>query len=328
MFTYRSVRFWLGCVIASVTVSAYSASNVVHWINSASQSANTVLNSGATFTTVFKGINDLQVQKLSGQVNPLFTDNYATNPGNNPTWIKTFAGNSVQGTGDGLVGHWTQLETNVPTSSGASSLQFDFALPLAPGDRMLVSDVDLSETYKIEAFVKTGNVFNPVSLTGWSYTSHTGQMGVVPDSRWATWDPASGQLVANTSSNINEPVGVLIPDQNINRIIFTKLSGGGSAGLQFISAQLPGDFNGDGKVDAADYVMWRKNNGTNNALPNDNGLGVPIGASHYLLWRQNFGNSSGSGAGTITNAVVPEPATLTLLMFAAVGWCLRRGRAA
>ncbi len=42
-------------------------------------------------------------------------------------------------------------------------------------------------------------------------------------------------------------------------------------------AGLPGDFNSDGKVDAADYVTWRKNNGTNNVLANDNGLGTPIG---------------------------------------------------
>ncbi len=48
---------------------------------------------------------------------------------------------------------------------------------------------------------------------------------------------------------------------------------------------VPGDFNNDGKVDAGDYVTWRKNNGTNNALPNDNGLGVPITSAHYDLSR-------------------------------------------
>ena len=36
----------------------------------------------------------------------------------------------------------------------------------------------------------------------------------------------------------------------------------------------------------------------------------------------------GSGAGATALAAVPEPATLVLLMFAAVGLCLRRGRAA
>ncbi len=61
-------------------------------------------------------------------------------------------------------------------------------------------------------------------------------------------------------------------------------------GIITVVGGLPGDFNSDGKVDAGDYVTWRKNNGTNNALPNDNGLGVPITTAHYNLWRSNFGN--------------------------------------
>jgi hypothetical protein len=79
----------------------------------------------------------------------------------------------------------------------------------------------------------------------------------------------------------------------------------------------PGDYNADGIVGAADYVVWRK-------TPNDYG-GDPDG---YTTWRSNFGQTAGSGAGTGVNRTVPEPAALALLMFAAVGWCLRRGRPA
>jgi hypothetical protein len=81
---------------------------------------------------------------------------------------------------------------------------------------------------------------------------------------------------------------------------------------------LLGDFNSDGKVDAGDYATWRKNDGTSNALANDNGLGTPIGPAHYNLWRANFGNPPGSGtAGGRRSAGVPEPASGTLLVFAA-----------
>jgi hypothetical protein len=83
---------------------------------------------------------------------------------------------------------------------------------------------------------------------------------------------------------------------------------------QSITGQNPGDYNGNGVVDAADYVVWRKNNNTNNALPNDNGLGTPIGQSHYKLWRNNFGAAAGNGAGANANAAVPEPATLAILL--------------
>jgi hypothetical protein len=76
-------------------------------------------------------------------------------------------------------------------------------------------------------------------------------------------------------------------------------------------SNVKGDFNNNGKVDAADYVLWRNNLGTNNALPNDNGLGTPIGQSHYSLWRSNF-NLPGSGSGDLAAGEVPEPGSLLL----------------
>ena len=54
-------------------------------------------------------------------------------------------------------------------------------------------------------------------------------------------------------------------------------------------ARTGGDYNSDAVVDAGDYVIWNKNNGSGNPLPNDNGLGTPIGPAHYTLWRNNFG---------------------------------------
>jgi hypothetical protein len=80
---------------------------------------------------------------------------------------------------------------------------------------------------------------------------------------------------------------------------------------------LPGDYNSNGVVDAADYVVWRK------------GLGTTYTQNDYDVWRAHFGQTApggGSGAGAIANAAVPEPATVLLLMFAAANWFLRRGR--
>jgi hypothetical protein len=80
------------------------------------------------------------------------------------------------------------------------------------------------------------------------------------------------------------------------------------------SAAVLGDYNHNGTVDAADYVVWRK------------GLETAYSQNDYNVWRANFGKTAGSGSGATANAAVPEPSTLLLTMFAAAGWRVRRGR--
>ena len=93
--------------------------------------------------------------------------------------------------------------------------------------------------------------------------------------------------------------------------------------MQVGPAGVPGDYNGNGTVDAADYVLWRNGGPLQNEV---DAVGT-INAADYTAWRARFGNTGGSSGGTSVNAVVPEPATFALLMFAAAGWCFRRGRA-
>jgi hypothetical protein len=78
---------------------------------------------------------------------------------------------------------------------------------------------------------------------------------------------------------------------------------------------LAGDFNNDGVVDSADYVVWRK------------GLGTTYTQEHFDVWRANFGQTAGAGSATFpNNANVPEPTTLLLLAAAAATIALRRRR--
>ena len=50
-----------------------------------------------------------------------------------------------------------------------------------------------------------------------------------------------------------------------------------------LSVGIPGDYNLNGVVDAADYVVWRKNAGTTNMLPNDL-IGGTIGTAQFNQW--------------------------------------------
>lgn len=84
----------------------------------------------------------------------------------------------------------------------------------------------------------------------------------------------------------------------------------------------PGDFNGDGTVDAADYTIWRDNLGLmGGATPSQgdaNGDGN-VTSDDYVLWKSNFGDSgNGAFVGANATAAVPEPSTFLLGAFAGI----------
>jgi GH35 family endo-1,4-beta-xylanase len=88
----------------------------------------------------------------------------------------------------------------------------------------------------------------------------------------------------------------------------------------------PGDYNGDGVVDAADYVMWRKTAGQSGDLRADGNGDTTVDELDFNIWRANFGAIYGAGAGA--EAAVPEPTAWTLLLVAAFAWASARPRAA
>lgn len=83
-------------------------------------------------------------------------------------------------------------------------------------------------------------------------------------------------------------------------------------GWTVVLPRLPGDFNEDNLVDAADYTLWR------------NGLGGVYTAGDYDDWKSHFGQTGGSGAAAAL-AAVPEP-TAAILAFAAIFLALAPSR--
>jgi hypothetical protein len=91
---------------------------------------------------------------------------------------------------------------------------------------------------------------------------------------------------------------------------------------------VPGDYNNNGVVDAADYVVWRSLNGTNATLPNEVSGTTPgqVTQEDYTAWKARFGNTSSSGSSLGAKAQVPEPTSLMLLALGSVLALTRFGR--
>jgi hypothetical protein len=113
-----------------------------------------------------------------------------------------------------------------------------------------------------------------------------------------------GTSLTATSQSPDESMGGL---NNLGQVAFAYSLANGQEGIAIWSpdVDLPGDFNHDGSVDAADYTVWR-DNATGEFTPAD-----------YGLWKENFGRAStetpasGSSSGAVS---IPEPAALLLAL--------------
>jgi hypothetical protein len=84
--------------------------------------------------------------------------------------------------------------------------------------------------------------------------------------------------------------------------------------VESVTNNLPGDYNFNGTVDAADYVVWRNAFGsTFNSAADGNGNGT-IDQDDYTIWLANFGNTASPPAGGTALATIPEPSTVVLYL--------------
>ncbi len=85
-----------------------------------------------------------------------------------------------------------------------------------------------------------------------------------------------------------------------------------------------GDYNNNGVVDAADYVLWRNGGPLQNEVDNPG----TVSDGDYTAWRARFGKTTnGAGSGTQV-AAVPEPVSFLLWVSAAVAMATVRRRGA
>jgi autotransporter-associated beta strand protein len=89
-----------------------------------------------------------------------------------------------------------------------------------------------------------------------------------------------------------------------------------------LRVNIAGDYNSNGIVDAADYVVWRKTIGqTGVGLAADGNVNNQIDQGDFDTWRAHLGQTAGSGASV---TAIPEPPSIVLLIVTLAATAKRR----
>jgi hypothetical protein len=172
----------------------------------------------------------------------------------------------------------------------AGSLQIELASPT------------LADSIRVDDHTILGGSLNIVPLAG--YSPAEGDNWPIINS-----GTFSGQFSSVTA-------GYYVQQQGFNLMLFF-----GAAPPPILA----GDYNDDGVVDAADYVVWRKAITVGGTLANETASLGTIDQADFDAWRANFGAMAGNGS-QVTPAV-PEPSAGMLgLSAVAIGQFIVRRR--
>ena len=315
------------------------------------------------------GFDVYQIQSASGSLNPANWTSIAPASGwteANPT---NTALSELNPLGTGIIAASSSLSLGtpwapVPAPFGTPNEDITFRYSL-PGTALINGEVKYTgaarNTLTLNVNPTTGeaqivNATNQtVSMDTYTINSASGSLNFANGSPANTWNSLDDQgtsggnwFEANVDANqIAELLisgGLQVPANSAVNLGSPFKDVGGTQDLTFrfsiLGGPLPGDFNINGVVDAADYTIWRNNLGApTDAALNGNGDATPgVGAGDYSLWKSNFGSiqtgddpvnarlltgtvlygpllTFGAGGGSLAlQSAVPEPSTPMLLI--------------
>ena len=182
---------------------------------------------------------------------------------------------------------------------------FDIEQPGGEGgreaDAIIFSIRQIMNPADPDGYYATGSeLFVLDALSGASFLSHGGHV----------WDHGYSLAALRTFDEETQELGAVIDVNAIEAIA---------------EVPLPGDYNNDGSVDAADYTVWRDTEGsTGPGLAADGNGDFVIDSLDYDVWVANYGVSV-SPAFAMASAV-PEPTSAMLTLLATAGLAVARRR--
>jgi hypothetical protein len=213
-----------------------------------------------------------------------------------------------------LAVHWTINNGTVDLTGGTypeqndsnivtADLAFFFGTDIGDGDGNANTGLPKNEDYTIN-FTGPGSITVDHSGIKVYREDSIGLWTLTPSTYQDLWN--AGILQANGQSGLT---GATFN----NFFSVTGSSGADNYTLTSLLGGLAGDFNGDHKVDGADFLVWQR------------GFGTTYNAGDLATWKSHFGQTGAAAA----VAAVPEPATVCLacLMTGVVATYRRRREA-
>jgi hypothetical protein len=240
--------------------------------------------------------------------------------------------------------NWTEISLVHAVAPGAPEIGHPVGVGFWGADDACIDDVSLravpieSTLMFLEVNTTTGQVTlknqigQPVNIDYYEVTSEAGSLNATAwnslqeqnragfpagngtGNGWEQFGGADSGVIGESFLRGNSAVA-----NNASIGLGQAFNVGGTQDLVFRYAEvdsaatpLTGDYNNDGAVNAADYVIWRKTNG---------------GAPNYTAWRTNFGATAASAepgtlirgfvryvtAGVGSGTAVPEPGSVLLV---------------
>jgi len=163
--------------------------------------------------------------------------------------------------------------------------------------------IELAGSTSYEAVLATGSV----TLGGELVVAISDDF--VPES-YDVFTIVTGDAISGTFANLSPvgriaaPSGSFLVTVGANHVTLSD--------FRLTTPVLAGDYNDDGVVDAADYVVWRKHLATDMPLANETVSLGQVDQDDYDAWRANFGATNGSGNSLID--IAPEPTAALLVL--------------
>ena len=230
--------------------------------------------------------------------------------------VKNSLGGSLQlgaraaGTSPGTRSFYFIDQAETATANAAPSLAITYTIPaVAVGSATVEGDLTTAVGSSLNFDLVSTSSYDQLDVNGVATLEGTLAIDALNLSQLAVNDTLT-LLTANSlihNLTLGGPDGALF---RLSASTATELK------LTYVGfAPLPGDFNGDQVVSAADYSVWRDNLGSpEGVLLNGAGTGGVIDQADYNLWLANFGAVPPPSAAV--SSAVPEPDALVLVLLA------------